>query len=48
MEKDQFQMNVEPDGTRYIFQAIDEKDKNHSAKDTSPTNQARMYESRGE
>ena len=47
MTVDHFDLAVEPDGTRYIYQAIDEKDKNHTHKDTGETNQARMYEDPG-
>ena len=47
MKQNTFEIEVEPDGTRYIYQAVDEKDKNHSSKDMSPTNQARMYEDPG-
>ena len=47
MTKKHFDLGVEPDGTRFIYQAIDEKDKNHNFKDTTPTNQVRMYEDTG-
>ena len=48
MTKDTFKVVVENDGSRYIIQAIDEKDKNHGVQDTEPSNQAKMYEDRGE
>ena len=39
-----FKTVIETDGTRYIVQAIDEKNKNHGVNDTEIANQARMYE----
>ena len=43
MTKDHFQIAVDSDGKEYIYQAIDELNKNHSEDDTGPTTQARMY-----
>ena len=37
-------MGKDPDNRRFIYQAIDEGDKNHNEKDTTATNQARIYE----
>ena len=48
MTKFHFDVDHEPDGTRFVYQAIDEKDKNHGVKDTKETNQARMYDDPGE
>ena len=47
MTQDTFKVHVENDGTRYIYQNIDEKDKNHGINDTELTNQARIYEDKG-
>ena len=48
MMQDHFKVFVEPDGTRYVYQNIDEKDKNHGINDTDLTNQDRMYEDKGQ
>ena len=40
-------IHIEVDGTRYVYQDIDEKDKNHGINDTEGTNQGRMYEDKG-
>ena len=34
MSKEHFELCVEPDGTEYVIQKLDEKDKNHGVKDT--------------
>lgn len=47
MTKQTFQIAKDSDGTAYIYQAIDEMDKNHSAKDTDFTNQGWIYEVKG-
>lgn len=39
-----FQMGTDPDGTRYIYQAIDESDKNHGINEMQAANDGRMYE----
>ena len=44
MKKDLFAIDTDPDGHRYIFQALDESDKNHSEKDFKSTNEGRIYE----
>ena len=41
-----FDIGVDPDGTEYIFQAVDEADKNHSWDDSEQTNAAKMYKNR--
>ena len=38
-----FEIGIDPDGTEYVFQAIDEMDKNHRADSTDQANQARIY-----
>ena len=47
MTKSHFTEIVDYDGTSYIIQAIDEKDKNHRVQDTEMTNQAKMFEDKG-
>ena len=47
MTKDYFKVVVEPDGTEYVIQSKDEKDKNHGVKDTEIANQAKMYSDPG-
>ena len=42
-----FKTTVDYDGTRYVEQTIDEKDKNHGINDTKLANQGKMYEDRG-
>ena len=47
--KSTFQIKVDPaDGKKYIFQAIDKTDKNHSYHDTSKSNDGRIYEDPGQ
>lgn len=48
MTKDTFAVSTDASGKQYIYQAIKEQDKNHSAEDMSPNNQARIYEQPGE
>ena len=43
MTKETFKVIVEPDGTEYVVQSIDEQDKNHTFQDTERTNEGRMY-----
>ena len=38
------QVGKDSDGALYIFQKIDECDKNHDERDTTDTNQGRIYE----
>lgn len=45
--QDTFQMGCDPDGTRFIYQAIDEEDKNHRINDVLPANDGRMFEQKG-
>ena len=47
MTVNQFRIVVNPDGTKYVEQNIDEKDKNHGVNDTELANQAKMYEQPG-
>ena len=42
-----FETACDPDGTQYIFQSLDELDKNHQADCTEPANQGRIYERPG-
>ena len=43
MTKETFQIDVLPDGTEFVYQAVDEMDKNHGPQDTTRTNDGRMY-----
>ena len=43
MKNNTFKLVVEPDGTEYVVQNIDEADKNHGPDDSNPTNDGRMY-----
>ena len=47
MNIDTFEVGTDPDGKQYVFQAVDELDKNHRFDDTDPANQGRMYEQPG-
>ena len=47
MTKEHFELCVEPDGTEFVIQKLDEKDKNHGIKDTEIPNQAKMYSAPG-
>ena len=44
MTWDQFKISFDSNGHHYVYQAIDEFNKNHRIDDTDPANQARMYE----
>ena len=44
MQMNTFEIGTDPDGRQYIFQAIDEFDKNHRINDTESANQGRIYE----
>lgn len=41
--QDMFEVGYDADGTEYVFQAIDEQDKNHDSENTDPANDGRMY-----
>ena len=43
MTKDTFTIIVQPDGSEYVVQNIDEMDKNHTFEDLEKTNDGRMY-----
>ena len=43
MEKDWFKLVVDPDGSMYVIQEKDEKDKNHGIQDTTKANDGKMY-----
>ena len=47
MKKNLFEVVIETDGSEYVRQAVDEKDKNHGINDTEMANQAKMYEQLG-
>ena len=47
MTIDKFEIGTDPDGRQYIFQAIEELDKNHGVEETDPTNAGHMYEDPG-
>lgn len=48
MTKQTFAIAVDPeDNRRYIYQAIDESDKNHKENEISLSNQGRIYEITG-
>ena len=47
MRLDQFKVVVKPDGSKYVEQDIDEKDKNHGVNMTEMANQAKMYQQPG-
>ena len=48
MTKSTFEIQVEADGTEFVYQAIDEMDKNHGIEDTENTNKGHMYATGGE
>ena len=48
MTKETFKIVVEPDGTEYIMQNIDELDKNHGIEDSDRTNDGRIYPTHSE
>lgn len=41
--QDMFQISCNPDGTEYVYQAIDEMDKNHGIENSTPANDGHMY-----
>ena len=43
MTKETFKPGVEVDGTEYLFQFMDEIDKNHTVDDNTKTNDGRVY-----
>ena len=47
MSLNTFDIGTDPDGTQYIYQAVDEMDKNHEIDQKDPANQGRMYEKPG-
>ena len=47
MTRSTFRVFTESDGSEYVYQAIDEADKNHSPDDTTTSNEGRMYENQG-
>ena len=47
MKKNHFEVVIETDGTKYVQQLMDEKDKNHGINDTELAKQGRMYEQKG-
>ena len=44
MTKDTLKIGQNPDGRKFIYQAIDESNKNHNETDTDPSTQACIYE----
>ena len=49
MTAETFRVDVDKtDGRKYIYQFIDEHDKNHGVDTMEPANQARIYETTGE
>ena len=42
-----YAVRMDPQGKKYIEQAVDEMDKNHNPNDDTPTNEGRMYENPG-
>ena len=42
-----FKIGTDPDGTQYIYQDIDELDKNHRYDSSEPANEGRIYEQKG-
>ena len=47
MKVNHFEVIVKADGTKYVQQAVDEKDKNHGVNDTDLANRGKMYEQPG-
>ena len=47
MKRNTFKVVTEPDSTEYVVQQVDEMDKNHTADDSTITNQGRMYATNG-
>ena len=48
MTLETFEVATDPDGRQYIFQALDELDKNHREMDTEQAKQGRIYERPGD
>lgn len=46
-QKGHFQVGYDPDGTKYVYQAVDELDKNHGIDVNLPAKYGRMYEQPG-
>ena len=44
MEKDWFEVKIDPNGDKYLVQVHDEMDKNHREDDQTMTNQGKMYQ----
>lgn len=44
---DQFKIGTEADGTQFVYQAVDEMDKNHGPDNPLPAKEGRMYEQPG-
>ena len=47
MTQDTFKVHVNPDGSEYIIQNLDEMDKNHGPEDTEKNNDGRIYPTNG-
>ena len=47
MKKNTFAISQDPDGRKFIYQAVSEHDKNHTEASTSKGNKARIYEQKG-
>ena len=47
MTKSTYKHIVDPDGTEYFIQDIDEMDKNHGVEDFSKANEGKMYATNG-
>ena len=47
MTKETFKIGEESDGRKYLYQAIDEYNKNYTERDSERSNQARIYEQKG-
>ena len=43
MKIDTFKLFTKPDGTQYVYQAIDKVDKNHGPDDATPSNDGRIH-----
>ena len=47
MKQGTFQIFIEPDGAEYLYQAIDEMDKNHGPRDSKKSNDGHVYSNKG-
>ena len=47
MKTDTFAIGTDPDGRQFIYQAVDEMDKNHRYDNIEPANEGRIYEQTG-